>query len=131
MLTSSQSELLHAARSARENAYAPYSRFAVGAAVRGQSGKVYVGCNIENASYGLSICAERVAIFQAVCAGERKIVELALVTDDDPPSRPCGACRQVLFEFGADATVIMGNLSGAVVVRSLNELFPEPFELRR
>jgi cytidine deaminase len=130
MLTSSQQKLLHAAQTTREGAYAPYSHFLVGAAVLTAAGNIYAGCNVENASFGLSICAERTAIFHAVCAGERSIVELAIVTDVDDPSRPCGACRQVLFEFGRDATVIMANNRGSVVIRSLTELFPEPFELK-
>jgi cytidine deaminase len=129
-LTASQQKLVELAKSAREHAYAPYSRFLVGAAVLGPSGNVYAGCNVENASFGLSICAERVAIFKAVCAGEREIVGLALVTSGERASRPCGACRQVLSEFGKDATVVMSNLDGSdVVIRSSKELFPEPFEL--
>jgi cytidine deaminase len=127
--TPSQQQLLDRARSARDSAYAPHSRFPVGAAVLTGSGKIYAGCNVENASFGLSICAERVAIFSAVCAGEREIVDIAVVTDTESPSRPCGACRQVLFEFGRDAVVLMGNLKGSAVVRTLRELFPEPFEL--
>jgi cytidine deaminase len=120
---------LEHARVARDRAYAPYSKFPVGAALLARSGNVYVGCNVENVSYGLSICAERVAVFSAACAGERDIVEIAVVTAAEIPSRPCGACRQVLFEFGKDATVIMGNLKGSVVVRKLRDLFPEPFEM--
>lgn len=130
-LTPSQQSLLELAQQARKNAYAPHSDFPVGAAVLARSGKTYAGCNVENASFGLSICAERVAIFNAVCAGEREIVEMALVTAAKNPSRPCGACRQVLFEFGPHATVVMSNLEGSVVVRTLPELFPEPFELER
>src|SRR5579871_3761674 len=115
-LTPSQQELVDHAKRAREHAYARYSQFKVGAAVRGESGNLHSGCNVENASFGLSICAERVAIFKAVCAGERKIVELALVTDGERASRPCGACRQVLSEFGKDAIVIMSNLDGSDVL---------------
>jgi cytidine deaminase len=128
-LSKAQEALVEAARKARDNAYAKYSGFSVGAAVLAASGTIYDGCNVENASYGLSICAERVAIFKAVCAGERQIVELALVASGDEPSRPCGACRQVLHEFGKAAKVIMSNLEGNTIVRSLPELIPEPFEM--
>jgi cytidine deaminase len=128
-ITATEAALLAEALKARDAAYAPYSAFKVGAAVRAASGKVYAGCNIENASYGLSICAERVAIFTAIAAGETEIAELALAADAEPPSRPCGACRQVLFEFGKDANVIMGNTDGTSEVLSLKELFPEPFVL--
>ncbi len=126
-----EKQLLQAAQKARLRAYAEYSHFSVGAAVLAESGKVYDGCNVENASYGLSICAERVAIFKAVCAGERNIIKLALVTDQKGPSYPCGACRQVLHEFGRDASIIMSNLEGNLVTRNLAELFPEPFELEK
>ncbi|MGD0420947.1 MAG: cytidine deaminase [Xanthobacteraceae bacterium] len=129
-LAEAQKELLNHAITARESAYAPYSHFKVGAAVRTKSGKVFSGCNVENASYGLSICAERVAIFNAVSSGDPEIVELALFTDAKAPSRPCGACRQVLFEFAKSAKVIMGN-KGATEVSTIQKLFPEPFELDR
>jgi cytidine deaminase len=128
-LTLSQQQLLDAAREARSAAYAPYSKFKVGAAVRTESGQIYAGCNVENASYALSICAERVAIFKAVAAGDVKIIELALCTDASRPSTPCGACRQVLFEFSQSAVVIMGNLDGSKIVSNINELFPQPFRL--
>jgi cytidine deaminase len=126
-LTPSQQQLLDAARGARSAAYAPYSKFKVGAAVRTESGQIYTGCNVENASYALSICAERVAIFRAVAAGDSKIVEIALCTDAPEPSTPCGACRQVLFEFSQSAAVIMGNLRGSTIVSHIQELFPRPF----
>jgi cytidine deaminase len=122
-------ELLEAARQAREAAYAPYSKFKVGAAVRTRSDNVYSGCNVENASFGLSICAERVAIFNAVAAGDADIVDLAVFTDAEEPSPPCGACRQVLFEFGRSARVIRGNAKGSVLITNLCALFPQPFEL--
>jgi cytidine deaminase len=127
-LTKAQQDLLRAAEQAREAAYAPYSNFKVGAAVRTKSGNVHSGCNVENASYGLSVCAERVAIFKAVAAGDREIAELALFTDAEKPSRPCGACRQVLFEFAKTADIIMGNKKSADL-SSIQKLFPEPFEL--
>jgi cytidine deaminase len=128
-ITTEQEALLAEALRARDAAYAPYSHFKVGAAVRAASGKVYAGCNVENASYGLSICAERVAIFTAIAAGETEIAELALAAGAEPPARPCGACRQVLFEFGKDADVVMGNTTGTSEVLNLKELFPEPFVL--
>jgi cytidine deaminase len=123
-------ELLEAAQRARESAYAPYSRFKVGAAVWTESGQIFTGCNIENASYGLSICAERVAIFTAIAAGETKIVAIAIVTDAPAPSTPCGACRQVLAEFAPDSAVITGNLAGSAIVENIRDLFPRPFQFK-
>ncbi len=130
VLIPSQRELLHEAQKARNAAYAPYSKFKVGAAVRTESGRIYIGCNVENASYGLSMCAERVAIFNAVSAGDPRIIEIAVSTDAENPSRPCGACRQVLFEFGMTADVIMGNLKELATISNIQKLFPEPFQLR-
>ena len=119
--------LLAAAREARGHAYAPYSRFAVGAALRAGSGRVYVGCNVENASFSHTCCAERVAVFSAVAAGETTFDLVVVVTDTDPPASPCGACRQVLFEFGPDASVVYANLAGAKVERRVRELLPDGF----
>lgn len=123
--------LLAAAELAREHAYAPYSHFFVGAAVMSSMGKMYAGCNVENASYGLSICAERTAIFAAVTAGERHIQSLAVVSDATQPSMPCGACRQVLEEFAAapDMPITLASTEGAMVETTLAELFPRPFTL--
>lgn len=121
--------LMEEAAKAREKAYVPYSRFAVGAAVLGGSGKVYPGCNVENASYGLSICAERTAVAKAVSEGEREIKAVAVVADVPGFCSPCGACRQVLAEFGPRMPVIMGNTRGEYQVRDLNELLPEAFNL--
>jgi cytidine deaminase len=129
MLTAAQKELLDEACKSRDKAYANYSKFKVGAAVRTTAGQIFTGCNIENASYGLSMCAERVAIFTAVAAGATSIAAIAVCTDAPEPSTPCGACRQVLFEFGSGAEVIVGNLSGTAVVSTLSELFPRPFKL--
>ncbi len=126
-------KLLEMAKKARENAYAPYSNFKVGAALVTKDGKVFTGANVENASYGLSMCAERVALFKAVSEGYREFEAIAVVADTDGPVSPCGACRQVLSEFG-DMDVIMANTKGDVKVMKLSELLPESFtpeDLRR
>ena len=123
--------LLAAAELAREQAYAPYSQLFVGAAVLSVKGKMYAGCNVENASYGLSVCAERTAIFAAVAAGERRIQGLAVVSSGSQPSMPCGACRQVIQEFAAspDMPIVLAGAAGAMVHTTLAELFPRPFTL--
>jgi cytidine deaminase len=120
--------LLASAREAREKAYAPYSRFSVGAALRGKSGRVYRGCNVENLSFGLTCCAERNAVFAAVAEGEREFEAIAIVADSKEPVTPCGACRQVLAEFGLDLEVCSGNLEGATYTASLRELLPRAKE---
>lgn len=119
-------ELMKIARKARQNAYAPYSHFAVGAALLAESGKVYTGCNIENASYGLTCCAERNAIFSAVGAGERRFKMLAVAADSPEPVAPCGACRQVIAEFGIPL-VVMGNLKAETKTMTAEELLPYGF----
>jgi cytidine deaminase len=118
--------LVEAARRAQQRAYAPYSKFRVGAAVEGVDGSVHVGCNVENASYGLAMCAERVAIGSAVAAGVTSFRRVVVVTDADPPASPCGSCRQVLAEFAADAEVIA---VGPKQVRQwrMRELLPDAF----
>ena len=121
-------ELLNAALDARLKAYAPYSKFFVGAAVRAESGKIYTGCNIENASYGLTVCAERNALFAAVGAGERKFTALCVVGDTEAPISPCGACRQVMAEFKVPC-IILANLKGDVKEYTLEELLPLGFSL--
>ena len=121
-------ELLNAALSARERAYAPYSKFLVGAAVLAKSGKIYTGCNIENASYGLTVCAERNALFSAVGAGEREFTALCVVGDTEAPISPCGACRQVMAEFKVHC-IILANLKGDVKEYTLEELLPYGFSL--
>lgn len=119
-------ELMKMAIEARQNAYAPYSHFAVGAALLAESGKVYTGCNIENASYGLTCCAERNAIFAAVGAGERRFKMLAVAADSPEPVAPCGACRQVIAEFGIPL-VVMGNLKETTKTMTAKELLPYGF----
>lgn len=118
--------LRHSATAARDNAHAPYSGCRVGAAVLGASGRVFSGCNVENASYGLAICAERNAVAAAIAAGERRFDAVMVVTDADPPWSPCGACRQVLAEFG-ECPVLLANLGGVVEVTSVSELLPRAF----
>jgi cytidine deaminase len=118
--------LIAAATQARERAYAPYSRFAVGAAVLA-GGRIFAGCNVENASYGLTICAERVAVFSAIAAGARRIDAVAIVTAAESPTPPCGACRQVLREFGPHAAVISATTTGLRTDHTLSQLLPESF----
>jgi cytidine deaminase len=119
--------LVEAARRVREHAYAPYSRFAVGAAARTASGRVFTGCNVENASYGVSLCAERAAIAAAVAAGEREIVALAVVADTARPVPPCGICRQTMVELNPKMQVILCSISGEREVTTAEELLPGPF----
>jgi len=110
-------DLITAAREARENAYVPYSKFKVGAALRTASGRVFRGCNVENLSFGLTICAERNAVFAAVAAGETQFETIAVVADSVQPVTPCGACRQVLIEFSSDLQVVSANLQRASRLR--------------
>ena len=119
-------DLVEAASEVRKRAHAPYSSFAVGAAVLAADGRVHVGCNVENASYGLSVCAERHAVAAAVSTGGQRVRGLAVVTDTNPPSSPCGACRQVLVEFG-DFPVVLANLDGDRILTSVAELLPNAF----
>ncbi len=123
-------KLLKAALQARKGAYAPYSGFKVGAALETKSGKVYTGANVENSSFGLSMCAERIAIFKAVTDGEREFKKLAIVADTKDVVSPCGACRQVMSEFG-NFDVILANLEGKVQKTSVEKLLPGSFNLRR
>ncbi len=117
--------LVAAALEAQERAYAPYSRFAVGAAVRTASGRVFTGCNVENAAFGLTVCAERVAIWKAVSAGERVLSALAVVSEGG--ATPCGACRQVMSEFVEDMIVLVGDTDDHVWATSLQALLPHAF----
>lgn len=122
-----EQELIEIATRARENAYVPYSHFKVGAALLSEDGRVYSGANIENASYGLTICAERTAVVKAVSEGVKDFKAIAVVTDSLEPESPCGACRQVLAEFAPDLQVIMASPSGKVKKMSLAELLPLTF----
>ena len=129
-----ESELFLAAMTARLHAYAPWSHFRVGAAVQMASGSIYAGCNVENASFSLTCCAERVAIFQAIAAGETQLVGVVVITDTQPAASPCGACRQVLYEFGPDAEILMADLEGIQRRARLRDLLPGGFgpeDLRR
>jgi len=124
----SYAALIAAARAAREHAHAPYSNFRVGAALRAKSGRVFTGCNVENATYGLTLCAERVAVFKAISEGERGFVAVAVVADTDSLTPPCGACRQILWEFCGDAEVVLANLNGKIERYRMSALFPKPFD---
>jgi len=120
--------LIEAAKQARLNAHAPFSNFRVGAALRAKSGRIYGGCNVENASYGLTCCAERVAIFKAVSEGERGFDAIAVVTDADTLTPPCGACRQLIWEFCGDVPVVLANLQGKIEYEHSGKLLPRPFD---
>jgi len=120
--------LIEAAKRARENAHAKFSNFKVGAALHTPSGKIFSGCNVENATYGLTVCAERVAIFKAISEGERKFDAIAVVTDTDTLTPPCGACRQIIWEFCGDVPVVLANLNGKTEVIRMSQLFPKPFD---
>jgi cytidine deaminase len=122
--------LVAAARDARERAVAPYSRFKVGAALETLDGQIITGCNIENASYGLTVCAERVSLFKALSDGHRAFVRIAVVADTESPTTPCGACRQVLWEFAPDLEVVMANLKAVTARHTLAELLPHAFGRR-
>jgi cytidine deaminase len=123
-------KLVQAARQARERAHAPYSKFRVGAALETRDGLIVSGCNVENATYGLTICAERVAVVKAVSDGHHDFVRIAIVADTADPTPPCGACRQILWEFGGDIEVILANLVEVTARHRLAELLPLPFDGR-
>lgn len=127
---STLSELAAKAKDARKRAYAPYSRFLVGAAVLTEGGEIFQGANVENASYGLTICAERAAVLQAVFAGARRIVAVAVATSTSPPAAPCGMCRQTLAEFAEDCPILLLNDQGEHRRVSLAELLPHGFRPR-
>jgi cytidine deaminase len=122
-------KLVELARVARQNAYAPYSKFKVGAAVESRDGRIFTGANIENSSFGLTLCAERVALVKAVSEGAQEITHIALIADTHGPIPPCGACRQVMLELcSPEAVVVMANLRGQLDTRTLRELAPVPFD---
>ena len=122
--------LVTAARQARETAVAPYSKFKVGAALETADGTIITGCNIENASYGLTICAERVAMFKALSDGHRRFTRMVVVADTAEPTSPCGACRQVLWEFGRDLEIVLANLTEVTGRHQMAELLPMAFDGR-
>jgi cytidine deaminase len=122
--------LVTAARQAREHAVAPYSNFKVGAALLTADGRVYGGCNVENASYGLTVCAERVALLKALSEGERTFAAIAVVADTESPTPPCGPCRQLLWEYCGDIPVVLANLTHLAAEHSLGALLPHPFDGR-
>jgi cytidine deaminase len=121
--------LLAAALAARENAFAPYSKFRVGAAIEDAAGRIHTGCNVENATYGLTVCAERVAVFKAISEGVSKFRRLAVAADTDRLTPPCGACRQILWEFCGDIEIVLVNPRGKTEIHRLKDLFPKPFDV--
>src|SRR5580658_10108366 len=120
--------LIEAALAARENAHAPFSRFRVGAAVQDDAGNIFTGCNVENATYGLTVCAERVAIFKAISEGARRFTRVAVAADTDELTPPCGACRQILWEFCGDVEIVLANPRGKTETLHLGALFPRAFD---
>ena len=123
-------ELIEAAKQVRELAFAPYSNFRVGAAVRTKGGKIFTGCNIESAAYSGTVCAERVAIWKAVSEGEKEFESIAVVADTQELTPPCGACRQILWEFGGGMTVTFANLKGDVETVQMKDLLPRAFDTK-
>jgi cytidine deaminase len=127
-MTATTDRLVEAAHTARERAHAPFSGFKVGAAVEDECGQIFTGCNVENATYGLTICAERLAVFKAVSEGASKLKRIAVVADTEVLTPPCGACRQILWEFCGDAELTLANLAGKRETISVKEIFPRPFD---
>lgn len=121
-------KLIKEAKRAREMAYAPYSKFKVGAAVLADNNNIFTGCNVENVSYGLTICAERIAISKAISEGCKKIKAIAVIADTKEPVSPCGACRQFIMEFNPDTLVIMGTLDRKIHTTTIKELLPYNFK---
>lgn len=130
MSEESLQSLVEIATAARLHSVAPFSNFLVGAAVRTDSGKVYTGCNVESASYGLTVCAERVAIWKALSEGERQFTEIAVVADTESLTPPCGTCRQIIWEFAKHATVVLANLRGQRETVFIKDLLPRAFDAR-
>ncbi len=123
-------KIVAAARAAREHAVADFSGFKVGAALETDTGKIITGCNIENATYGLTVCAERVAIFKALSEGQRSFMRIAVVADTASPTPPCGACRQIIWEFCGDIEVVLANLTKVSATVQMRDLLPMPFDKR-
>ncbi len=123
-----EDDLIAAAADVRERAYAPYSNFKVGAAVETEGGDIYTGCNVESASYGLTVCAERVAIWKGISRGEKKFGRIAVVVDTEELTPPCGVCRQIIWEFCGDVPVILSNLHGNSETVMMSELLPRAFD---
>jgi cytidine deaminase len=121
-------DLLRAALAAREHAHAPFSNFRVGAAIEDSSGRIHTGCNVENATYGLTLCAERVAVFKAISEGAREFKRVAVAADTDVLTPPCGACRQILWEFCGDVELVLVNPRGVTETLRMKDLFPRPFD---
>ena len=130
MNTENFEKLIEEARKAREKAHAPFSNFKVGAALFTENSELFTGCNIENASYGLTLCAERVAIFKAVSEGAKDFTQLAIVADTDELTPPCGACRQIIWEFCGDIPLILSNLKGKTETIQMKEIFPRAFDTK-
>lgn len=126
----SDKKLIEEAAKVREKAYAPFSNFRVGAALVTEDGEIFTGCNVESASYGLTVCAERVAIWKAVSEGKHKIRQIAVVVDTEDLTPPCGACRQIIWEFGGDIPVIMRNLKGKTETVQMKDLLPRAFDTK-
>jgi len=120
--------LITAALAVRANAFAPYSKFQVGAAIEDDAGRIHTGCNVENATYGLTVCAERVAVLKAISEGARKFRRVAVAADTETLTPPCGACRQILWEFCGDVEIVLANPRGKTETYRLKELLPKPFD---
>ena len=125
-----QTRLIEAARAVRLNASAAFSGFSVGAALEAKDVRIFTGCNVENASYGLTVCAERIAVFKAISEGCREFVRVAVVADTADPTPPCGACRQILWEFGGNLEVILANLTELKAIHQMKDLLPYPFDAK-
>jgi cytidine deaminase len=123
-----ETKLIDAATEARRRAYAPYSDFQVGAAVEAENGDIYIGCNVESASYGLTVCAERVAIWKGISCGEKRFTRIAVVVDTEELTPPCGVCRQIIWEFCGDVPVILSNLEGKTETIQMSDLLPRAFD---
>jgi len=129
-LSDSDNQLIETAKAARLQSLAPFSNFLVGAALQTKAGKVYTGCNVESASYGLTVCAERVAIWKALSEGEREFTDLVIVADTETLTPPCGTCRQIIWEFAKHANIVLANLHGQREEVTIKDLLPRAFDAR-